>query len=140
MDVLDIDERQVIQSPIDYRKEDLAGPVLGLSGEAGVGLGIPLPHGQGVEITLFKASASGLVFMGSGLLPRLVIAKEPEPEGPGSEISPGEVEFKGGFESTLTATAGYVWDEGEALELLSAPVPVRFRPSQAVAVDAAVFF
>jgi len=140
VDVLKLDEHVVVTSFIDYQKDDLAGPLIGLDGEAGVGLSVPVPSGGGIEITLGSVSASGLALFGSGLLPPLVLTSEPEVEGPDFEITAGEVEFEGGFEAGVNATVGYVWAPGDALAKLTAPKPVGFSASQNITVDSAIFF
>ncbi len=138
-------ETIVVNSPFDYRPEDLRGPIFGFSGEANFGLELKIPEFAGVSIDLVSVDGSGLALFGTGALPPLILTKEPEfqgPEAPEVEDNPesGEIEFKSGTEASIDAMVGYVTDEGDPLAFLADPLPFRFEASVGSESEGAVFF
>jgi len=138
-------ETIVVQSPYDYHPGDLRGPVFGFSGEASIGAELKVPDAVSVSGDLVKLDGSGLALFGTGVLPPLVLTKDPDfagPEPPEIEANfeAGELEFEGGFEATIETTVGYVTNEIDPLQFLTAPLPFRFEASAGSAADGAVFF
>lgn len=135
----------VVKSPYDYRAEDLAGPVMGMSGEANLGLELKVPDAADLSGDLVKVDGSGLALFGKGILPPLILVKEAEfagPEAPDVAVNfdGGDLEFEAGIAAGVNATVGYVTNEGDPLEFLTDPPPVRFSTSAGSSADGAVFF
>ena len=82
------------------------------------------------DLTLASVDTSGMALFGTGLLPPLVITKDPEWEFFDFELSEEQVKLEGGFEANLGGTAGYLWTEENALEQLTAPLPQPIRTGQ----------
>lgn len=135
----------VVKSPYDYQAQDLAGPVMGMSGEANLGVELKVPDAADLSGDLVKVDASGLALFGQGILPPLVLVKEAEfagPEAPEVAVNfdGGDLEFEAGIAAGVNATVGYVTNEGDPLEFLTDLPPVRFSTSASSSADGAVFF